>query len=163
MIKRLKKNLIRLLNTAAKAYQNGQGVAQDYEQALKLYQEAADAGDPDGYVRIGLLFINAQGEKGAQKALEYFQKAIDNGSSWGYTELGNMYKDGKGVAQDYEEAINYYKKGMQAGNAEAYSSMASLYLKGQGCAQKSNKSDGILPKSHLSGEGRWLVLYRADV
>ncbi|MFC3847719.1 tetratricopeptide repeat protein [Helicobacter baculiformis] len=54
-----KKDLIGLLNAEAKKYQDGQ----DYENALKLYQEVANAGDPDGYVHIGLLYIGVQGKK----------------------------------------------------------------------------------------------------
>ena len=42
----------------------GQGVSQDYEQALKYYLQAANLGDEDAMYRAGMIYANLDGEYG---------------------------------------------------------------------------------------------------
>ena len=42
----------------------GQGVNQDYEQALKYYEQAAELGDIDAMYRAGLIYANLDGKYG---------------------------------------------------------------------------------------------------
>ena len=42
----------------------GKGVDQDYEQALKYYEQAAEMGDVDAMYRAGVIYANLDGEYG---------------------------------------------------------------------------------------------------
>jgi hypothetical protein len=49
--------------------------------------------------------------------------------------LGDLYRDGKGVTQDFAEAATWYLKAANQTNAAAQSSLGLLYLNGQGVAK----------------------------
>ncbi|KAF9537847.1 hypothetical protein EC957_007568 [Mortierella hygrophila] len=49
--------------------------------------------------------------------------------------LGDMYKDGKGIAQDYQAAMDWYLKAAQQGHATAQSNIGILYSNGRGVPQ----------------------------
>src|SRR5215469_16226212 len=42
-------------------YEHGEGVEQDYAQALALYCEAAALNQPDAYFNLGWMFLNGRG------------------------------------------------------------------------------------------------------
>ena len=42
-------------------YENGQGVPQDYAEAVKWYREAADQDDTDAQFNLGLMYENGDG------------------------------------------------------------------------------------------------------
>jgi hypothetical protein len=41
-------------------YENGRGVSQDYDEAMRWHRKAADQGDPHGQVAVGLLYENGR-------------------------------------------------------------------------------------------------------
>ena len=42
-------------------YEDGQGVPQDYKQAVKWYTKAAEQGDADAQSNLGVMYANGQG------------------------------------------------------------------------------------------------------
>ena len=46
-----------------------------------------------------------------------------------------MYRNGKGVPQDYAEAVKWYRLSADQGNADAQYNLALMYHKGQGVPQ----------------------------
>ena len=46
-----------------------------------------------------------------------------------------MYRDGKGVSQDYSEAVKWYRKSAEQGNAYAQNNLGWMYSKGYGVSQ----------------------------
>ena len=42
-------------------YANGQGVPQDYAEAMKWYRKAADQGDDTAQYNLGLMYYNGRG------------------------------------------------------------------------------------------------------
>jgi TPR repeat protein len=49
--------------------------------------------------------------------------------------LGVMYKNGRGVAQDYAAAVNWYRKAADQGHAGAQNNLGVMYMNGAGVAQ----------------------------
>ena len=61
-------------------YYNGQGVRQDYTQAVQWYRKAAEQGDAKAQYNLGVMYDNGQGVRQNYKiAKEWFGKACDNG------------------------------------------------------------------------------------
>ena len=87
-------------------YRDGQGVARDYEEAVKWYRKAADQGNAGAQAELGRMYQNGWGvAKDYQEALKWYRKAIDQGNAHGQAGLGRMYQNGFGVAKDYQEAL----------------------------------------------------------
>jgi len=75
-------------------YQFGNGVAQDYEEAIKWYRKAAEQGDKLGQYDLGIMYENGYGvAKDKSMAIEWYRKAAKQGQidakailkKWGIT------------------------------------------------------------------------------
>jgi uncharacterized protein len=83
-------------------YANGQGVAQDYAQAVAWYRKAADQGDADAQFNLGEMYRNGQSvAQDDAQAVIWYRKAADHGNALAQSNLGVAYANGQGVAQDY--------------------------------------------------------------
>ena len=60
-------------------YHKGQGVKQDYFEAVKWYQKAAEQGDGTAQRNLGIMFYFGRGvRQDKYQAREWFGKACDN-------------------------------------------------------------------------------------
>ena len=124
-----------------KMYYEGTGVAQNYNEAFKWFQKAADKGIDDACVYLGKMYYEGTGvAQNYNEAFKCFQKAADNGVTGAYTWLGVMYYDGQGVAQNYEKAFLWTKKAAENGAANAYVGLGVMYCNGQGVVQNYNEA-----------------------
>lgn len=90
-------------------YKDGQGVEQNYTEAMKWFKLAADQGDTDAQFSIGLLYFMGEGlQQNYALAAQWFQKAADQGHIDAMVNTGGTYKDGKGVAKDKVKAFAYW-------------------------------------------------------
>ena len=122
-------------------YYSGDGVDQDYSEAMKWFIKAAEKGDPSAYREIGNMYFRAYGvEQDYDKAIEWFQKAADLGNSSAENDIGYMYKHGYGVEQDYEKAVEYYTRSAEQGNAAGQYNLSCMYLHGNGVEQDYDKA-----------------------
>ena len=87
---------------------------EDYKEALKWYRMAAEKGDLSSQELLSTLLENGDEEFGVEKnegeALMWLTKAAEAGSASAQMTLARKYKEGKMVAQSYEEAIRWYEK-----------------------------------------------------
>ena len=124
-----------------KMYYEGTGVAQNYNEAFKWFQKAADKGIDDACAYLGKMYYEGTGvAQNYNEAFKCFQKAADNGGTGAYTWLGVMYYDGQGVAQNYEKAFLWTKKAAENGAANAYVGLGVMYCNGQGVVQNYNEA-----------------------
>ena len=99
----------------ALCYELGWGVQKDDRIAIQLFEEAAEE-EPDGYDRIGMIYLN---QRNYAFAVKYFRKAIDKGVTGGYTSLGLCYANGYGVVKDREKAKELLQVAIDQGDEEA--------------------------------------------
>ena len=98
------------------AYQSGTGTAKSREQALRWFLKAAEAGHVRSMVRLACALSHPDHEETWGEAVRWFQKAADCGDASGMTLLGFAYREGHGVAQDYEQALSWFIKAVVAGD-----------------------------------------------
>src|SRR5258705_383003 len=61
-------------------YEKGQGIPQDYAEALKWYRKAADQGLVEAQYQVGLVYANGQGiPQDYAEALKWYRKAAAQG------------------------------------------------------------------------------------
>ena len=117
-------------------YANGDGLEQDFKEAAKWYQKAADQGDADAQYNLGLMYDNGQGVgQDFKEAAKWYQKAADQGDAYPQFHLGWMYANGQGVEQDFKEAFKWYQKAADQGVAMAQSNLGAMYDRGEGVEQ----------------------------
>jgi hypothetical protein len=90
-------------------YALGQGVPQDYAQALTWFRRAADQGDVGAQFNLGVMYDNGQGvPQDYAQAGYWYRKAADQGQADAQYNLGVMYEYGHSVPQDYQQAYFWY-------------------------------------------------------
>jgi predicted small lipoprotein YifL len=86
-------------------YRTGQGVEQDFKEAVNWYRKAADQGDVEAQFTLGLMYDTGEGvEQDFKEAVKWYQNAADQGYADAQYNLGVMYGMGNGVEQNYVTA-----------------------------------------------------------
>ncbi len=116
-----------------KMYYEGTGVAQNYNEAFKCFQKAADNGVTGAYTWLGVMYYDGQGvAQNYEKAFLWTKKAAENGAANAYVGLGVMYCNGQGVVQNYNEAFKWYQKAADNGiTTGIYYFLADMFYTGK--------------------------------
>ena len=90
-------------------YEKGNGVIQDYEEALKWYLKSAKQGELVALSVIGDFFAEGKGvTKDLREAAKWYQKGAEAGIQTCQVSLGLAFWSGKGVIQDYASAYAWF-------------------------------------------------------
>lgn len=153
-------------NKLGSMYAKGQGVSQDYSQAIFWYMKAAEQGNADAQFNLGLMYHQGesvrldytralewygkaakQGHKIAQahsdeihKYIEAVKVAAEQGELEALVTLGDLYADSNGLPQDYEQAAILYRKAAEQGDAKAEYKLGMMYEEGKGVPQNFDQS-----------------------
>ena len=77
----------------------------DYAIAAKLYQQAADKGQPKAQNNLARCYMNGTGvARDDVKGVEWYRKAAIQGEAMSQLNLGLMYAQGRGVPRDLIQA-----------------------------------------------------------
>ncbi len=88
-------------------YHNGQGVPQDYQEAVRWYRLAIqNQGCCGAQINLGNLHEHGKGVlQDYEETVRLYRVGAERGISIGQNLLGEMYFYGKGVPQDFIQAI----------------------------------------------------------
>jgi TPR repeat protein len=114
-------------------YSGGLGTAVDYQESLRWFRKAADAGDPQAMCNVGSLYFAGLGiPKRYDEAIRWFNRCAMEGNLQGMFNLGVMYRDGLGIDKSYERAMIWFQKSADGGNDSAMNAIGGLYEHGRG-------------------------------
>jgi clan AA aspartic protease (TIGR02281 family) len=117
-------------------YSKGEGVPQNYTEAMKWFRLAADQGVPEAQFTLGRMYHDGEGVPlDYAEATKWYRKAADQGFALAQSNLGIDYAKGRGVPQDLAEAEKWFRKGAEQGIAFAQDNLGILYASGQGVPQ----------------------------
>ena len=86
-------------------YAKGQGVTQDYKEAMEWYRRSADQGFAIAQSNLGVMYANGQGVTQDYKAaVKWLRLAAEQSNANAQSNLGAMYAKGQGVTQDFLRA-----------------------------------------------------------
>jgi len=72
-------------------------------------RKAAEQGDSDAQLSLGVLYDNGQGvPQDYTQAGAWYRKAAEQGDAAAQYALGDLYRGGQGVPQDYAEAYFWF-------------------------------------------------------
>ena len=129
------------------AYMTSDGVEQDYQKALELFNTAYEAGNMKAARYIGMVYEQGLGvEQDYSKAAEYYAAGVEAGDLTSGYYLGLLYVQGLGVEQDYTKAAELFASIAASDNKSATGVVAAgyqlglLYEQGLGVEQDMNKA-----------------------
>ena len=134
-------------------YSHGQGMPQDYAEAVYWYRKAAYQGDAAGQGGLAFMYYRGQGvPQDYPKAVYWYRKAADQGNPKGEDGLALMYSRGQGLPQDYAEALRWCHKAADQGYAKAQYDLGYMYYYGNGVRQNSAEAARWFQKAADQGD-----------
>ena len=102
----------------------------DYDQALKLYREAAAQGNAQGQFNVGYFYRKGYAvEADPVIAAKWYRQAADQGYATAQNNLGFLYAEGEGVDRDYAMARKLYTLAAEVGqDAEVFDRQGAAVL-----------------------------------
>jgi TPR repeat protein len=126
----------RAQGTLGAAYDYGDGVTQDYGEAVKWYRLAAAQGLAPAQTGLGMAYANGHGvTQNYAEAANWFRLAAAQGEPHAQNNLGTAYSNGQGVARNYAEAVRWYRLAAAQGEPTAQTGLGVAYASGQGVTQ----------------------------
>ena len=126
-------------------YMGGDGVAKDYQAAMKWSLLAAEQGNANGQTQVATLYANGWGvPQDIEKAVKLLRVAAEKGDLLGQIGLGTCYRKGLGVARDDAETLKWYRRAAAQRSALGLQSLGSLYADGVGVQQDNIAATALL-------------------
>ena len=114
----------------------GQGVTQDYSQALEWFRRAADQNFAPAQFQLGVLYYDGQGVgQNYGRAADWFRRAARQNHVQAIFNLGIMYREGQGVLANPAAAAHWYLLAAQQNFPPAQFRLGVMYGNGEGVAQ----------------------------
>ena len=122
-------------------YYVGEGVGQDYVQAVKWYKKAAILGDKDSQYNLAVAYAFGEGAKQDYKeAFHWYRRAAEQNHIVAQYSIGISYAYGEGIAQNPELAAEWFTKSAEQGYERAQILLGSLYHTGEGVEKDYKKA-----------------------
>jgi len=132
------------------AYGTGSGVAQDEVQARKLFERAAQAGNPRGISNLAALGGGGAASADPARARELLAKAAETNAEAQY-QLGLMLADGTGGPQDDAAARNQFEKAAAQNHPGALERMGAFTQEGRGGAKDADAAKAYYQRAAALG------------
>ena len=139
----------------------GSGGTKDQTEVRRLFERAAEAGNPRGVSNLAALGGGAPSDPGKARAL--LTKAAEANSAEAQYQLGIMNADGVGGAKDEAAARVWFEKAAQQNHAGALERMGAFAESGRGGPQDSAAAKAYYEKAAaLGNESAKAVLKRVE-
>jgi TPR repeat protein len=143
-------------------YGTGAGVPKDEDQARKLFERAAQAGNPRGITNLAALSGGAGAPSDPAKARELLGKAAETNPEAQY-QLGLMLANGTGGAQDDNGARSLFEKAAAQNHPAALEQMGEFTEQGRGGPKDKDAAKAYYERaSALGDENAKKALKRMD-
>jgi uncharacterized protein len=127
----------------------GSGGAKDQAEARRLFERAAEAGNPRGVSNLAALSGDAPSDPGKARAL--LTKAAEANSAEAQYQLGVMNADGVGGPKDDAAARAWFEKAAAQNHAGALERMGAFTESGRGGPQDSAAAKAYYEKAAALG------------
>ncbi|MCP5175380.1 MAG: SEL1-like repeat protein [Moraxellaceae bacterium] len=129
--KSLTRGLAEAQNVMGWSYYHGNNVKQDYEEAFKWFQKAANLGEASAQFNVGMMYAAGTGVKqDLTEAAKWYRKSAEQGKASAQLNLGMMYISGRGIRQNIEEGKKWLTKAAEQGDMTAKANLSWLIQQG---------------------------------
>ena len=117
-------------------FAEGKGIAANYEEAVKWFDRAAQAGVVPAIFRLGTFYEKGLAvKKDVDIARRYYVQAAGRGNAKAMHNLAVLDADGGGKGADYNSAAQWFRKAADRGVADSQYNLGILYARGIGVEQ----------------------------
>lgn len=116
----------------------------DVEKADEWHRKAADTGNSQAAVQIGIQELEKQNY---EEAVKYFKKAAGKGNAEAQNRLAMRYSSGQGIEKNMKEAFKWYLKAAEQGHVQGMYNAGQCYYLGIGVEPDRQKAADYLRKS----------------
>lgn len=114
-------------------YYNGEGVNQDYSQAVYWYRKAAKKNDARALCNMGVCYECGYGvKKDLKEAVDWYSKAAKRDYEVAQCNLGVCFYYGNGVKKDLNKAVEWFRKAAEQGYSRGQNWLGLCYFNGEG-------------------------------
>lgn len=108
-------------------YYNGQGVLQDYAEAIQWFRKSALQGNPFAQSNVGYMYEKGEGvPQDYLEAAKWYRQAAERGNAQAQFTLGYMYEKGLGMQQDEVQALMWFNLAAAQGDVKAKAASARI-------------------------------------
>jgi TPR repeat protein len=132
-------------------YGQGAGVARDEAQARKLFERAAQAGNPRGISNLAALGGGAGGSADPARARELLSKGAETNAEAQY-QLGMLLAEGEGGTKDDAAARALFEKAAAQNHPGALERMGAFAQQGRGGSKDSDAAKGYYERAAALGD-----------
>jgi TPR repeat protein len=132
-------------------YGTGAGIAKDDNEARKLFERAAQAGNPRGVTNLAALSDNGGAPQDPVRARELLEKAAESNAEAQY-QLGLMLADGSGGARDDVGARNLFEKAAAQNHPAALERMGEFAQEGRGGPKDTSAAKAFYERAAALGD-----------
>ena len=116
--------------------------AEREKMALKMCQQAAEAGNLEGMLTLGEYYdtlseLGIAAKSNAAKAVAWYRRAAEKGFAPAQNNLGAMYDAGTGVEKNDQQAVFWFRKAAEQGYPMAQVNLGDEYRTGSGVEKDS--------------------------
>jgi tetratricopeptide (TPR) repeat protein len=114
-------------------YQQGRALDRlgRYDEAVKVYQTAADLGSMAALNNLATLHENGEGVPASpETAFPIYIQAAEGGDLMAMTNAARMLEYGRGTTKDVEAALQWYQRAADAGDGFAITKLVPYYISG---------------------------------
>jgi TPR repeat protein len=122
-----------------RAYDRGDGVPQDYAQALNWYKKAAEAGNAKAMNNLGVIYADGHGVKADRaEAINWFRQGAEKGAVRAQVNLAQHLEADPATKTS---SVQWYRKAAEQGDVDSAAHMAKLaYFGDEGVKQDYSES-----------------------
>jgi uncharacterized protein len=104
----------------ARAYEDGNGVAQDDAAAVEWFRKSADQGNAPAQNSLGVMYALGRGvNRDREEAVRWYRKAAKNGLADAMYNIAISYYNGEGVDSSMDSACTWMLAAQRKGDAQA--------------------------------------------
>ena len=133
------------------AFGTGSGVAKDEAEARRLFERAAQGGNPRGVTNLAAISASSGAPSDPVKARAMLAKAAETNSAEAQYQLGLMTADGIGGPKDEVAARALFEKAAAQNHAGAMERMGAFAQSGRGGPQDSSAAKAYYEKAAALG------------
>ncbi len=133
-------------------YYAGEGIEQDYVEAVKWFQKSAEKGNDDAQNNLGCCYYFGKGvEQNYEEAVRWYQNSINQGNANAQNNMGVCYYNGNGILKNYEKAVMFYHKSAIQGNVFGQYNLGYCFFLGKGTKKNYKEAINWFYKSIIQG------------
>ena len=108
-------------------YANGEGVIQDYKEAVRWFKKAAKQGHAAAQTNLARMYYKGQSvRQDYSEAVKWYRKSAEQGYTGAQYHLGEMYETGKGVPINLVMAHMFYNLAVANGYKEGLEEISKV-------------------------------------